>query len=104
MAAGIGHERFILRITMEGQGNGPLLLQTLEADVLHTLVGGAAIQSDRQRLPDQLLLGIAETGLGEAHALRQLAEEPNIRLRLAERIDGVIRELNKIVSIGALNV
>ena len=40
----------------------------------------------------------------EAHVLRQLPEQPHIRARLARRLDGLLRQLHKVVSVGALDI
>ena len=89
---------------MKRQRNVSLLPQILQADVLHPRVLRAAVEPHRQRLANQLFLGIAEAVLREAHVLRQLAEQPHIRARLARRLDGLLRQLHEVVSVGALDI
>ncbi len=60
--------------------------------------------TDAERLADDLFGRVAEAGLGEAHALGELAEEPDVGARFAGRLDGLLRELHKVVAVGALNV
>ncbi len=47
---------------------------------------------------------VAEAVFGEAHALRELAEEPDVGARFAGRLDGLLGELHEVVAVGALNV
>ena len=53
---------------------------------------------------NHLLGGVAEALFREAHALGELAEEPHVGARFAERFDGLVGELHKIVAVCALDV
>ena len=89
---------------MEAEWDVPLLLQLLKRDVLHAGIGRMPVWRDRQRLANHLLRRVAETLFLKAHALGQLAEEPDIGPRLARRLDGLLGELYKVVPVRALNV
>ena len=85
----------LLRLAMKRQWNMALLFQILEGDVLHLGIARMAIRADRQRLPDHLLRRVAEARFSETHALRQLAEQPHIRSRFAQRRDRLVRSCTK---------
>ena len=53
---------------------------------------------------DDFFRRVAETSFGESHALRKLPKEPHIRSRFAWRLNGLLRELHKVVPVRALNV
>src|SRR5215469_1293651 len=81
-----------------------MALQTFEGNVLHARILRAPIWTERQRLRNDLLRGVAEALLLESHPLCKLPEEPHIRPRLADGLDGLIGQLQEVVSVSTLDV
>jgi len=75
-----------LRRGVEGERNVAALFECRVGDVFHAgLVDGpwGRRQVNTEGLADDLFRRVAEAGLDEAHALGELAEEPDVGTRLA---------------------
>ena len=91
-----GEIRFSLGRELQADVAAPL--QLFACDALHPwMVAG-------QRLVDQIVLRVAEAGFLESHALAKLTEQPDVRPRLADRLDRLLRHLREMMAVGALHV
>ena len=57
-----------------------------------------------QRLRDEVVDGVTETGFSESHALGELREEPDVGASLAQGLDRLFGKLHVVMAVGALNI